>query len=135
MSLIRWNESLRLNVTEIDQQHRRLVEMINELSEAMRQGKSKERLGKTLKGLVAYAGTHFKNEEHYFEKLGYPEAEKHKAEHAAFVRKMNEFTHAYEAGKLGVSTQLATYLGDWLQKHITGSDKKYAAFFHEKGVK
>lgn len=135
MSLIRWNDSLRLDVTEIDQQHRRLVDMTNEVSEAIRQGKSKERLGKTLQSLLAYAGTHFKIEESHFERLGYPEAEKHKAEHAAFVRKVVEFKHNFEAGKLGVATQLATYLGDWLQKHIKGSDRKYAAYFHEKGVK
>jgi hemerythrin len=135
MSLIRWNDSLRLDVTEIDQQHRRLVDMTNEVSEAIRQGKSKERLGKTLQSLLAYAGTHFKIEESHFERLGYPEAEKHKAEHAAFVRKVVEFKHSFEAGKLGVATQLATYLGDWLQKHIKGSDRKYAAYFHEKGVK
>ncbi len=135
MALIQWNETLCLNIAEIDAQHHKLVDMINELNDAMRQSKGKELLARILNGLVAYAGTHFKVEEVYFAKLGYPETEKHKAEHAAFVRKVSEFKQGFDAGKLGMSMQVMSFLSDWLQHHIKGSDKKYVAFFHEKGVK
>ena len=70
MPLIQWDDSLRVNIAEIDAQHRKLVGMINELNEAMRMGKGKEILGKTVQGLIEYTQTHFQTEEKYFEKFG-----------------------------------------------------------------
>ena len=135
MSLIQWNDSLCLDIAEIDQQHRKIVDMINELNDAMRQSKGKELLGKILNGLVSYAASHFKTEERYFAQFGYAESDKHKAEHAAFVKKVSEFKQGFDAGKLGVSMQVMTFLSDWLQHHIKGSDKKYIACFQQNGVK
>jgi len=54
MALMQWNDSLSVNVGMIDKQHQKLVGMINELNDAMRQGKGKDILGKTLNELVAY---------------------------------------------------------------------------------
>lgn len=135
MGLIQWNDALCLNIAEIDQQHRRLVDMINQLDDAMRQSKGKELLDKILTGLVSYAGSHFRTEERIFDRLGYPETAKHKAEHAAFVKKVSEFKQGFDAGRLGLSMQVMTFLSDWLQHHIKGSDKKYVGFFHQNGVK
>ncbi|HWI14253.1 MAG TPA: bacteriohemerythrin [Burkholderiales bacterium] len=135
MSLIQWNATLCLDIAEIDRQHRMLVETINELDDAMRQGKGKDLLGKILNRLVGYAGTHFKTEERYFAQLGYPETEKHKTEHLAFVTKVTEFKQAFDAAKLGLSVPVMRFLSDWLQDHINGSDREYAPFFHQHGVR
>ena len=135
MSLIEWNETLHLNIGEIDTQHHKLVDMINELNDAMRAGKGKEIVGKILNGLIAYAASHFKTEEHYFEKLGYSGSVKHKSEHNNFVKKVTEFQQGYQSGRIGLTTQVMNFLGDWLQNHIKGSDKQYAPFFHEQGIK
>jgi hemerythrin len=48
MSIIQWDESFSVNVAEIDKQHQRLLEMINELYDAMRQGRGKVIIGKTI---------------------------------------------------------------------------------------
>jgi hemerythrin len=135
MRLIRWNDTLCLNITEIDQQHRKLVDVINELNEAMRQSKGKALLGKILAGLVAYAGTHFRTEERILDRLGYPETARHKAEHAAFVKKVAEFRQGFESGKLGLSLQVMTFLSDWLQHPIKGTDKTYVPFLQQNGVR
>jgi hemerythrin-like metal-binding protein len=74
-------------------------------------------------------------QERIVERLGYPETEKHKAGHAAFVKKVSDFKQGFEAGKLGVSLQVMTFMSDWLQQHIKGSDKKQVSFFHENDVK
>ena len=42
MAIIQWNDSLSVNVVEIDKQHQKLVAMINDLNDAMRQGKGKD---------------------------------------------------------------------------------------------
>ena len=135
MALINWNDSFSVNVAEIDRQHQKLVSMINELNDAMRQGKGKAVLGKIVNGLISYTATHFKTEEKYFDQFGYPETDSHKKEHSAFVRKVTDFKDEFEEGKFGLSVEIMNFLSDWLQKHIKATDMKYSQFFNEKGLK
>ena len=135
MALIQWSSNLSVGVAEIDQQHKQLIRMINELSDAMKCGKGKDVLGKILEDLVSYTATHFKTEEKYFTAYRYPETVSHRAEHVAFVQKVLEFKKGFEAGKLSVSIETMTFLSNWLRDHIKGSDQKYTAFFQEKGLK
>jgi hemerythrin len=135
MPLINWTDSLSVKVGEIDRQHQKLVGMINDLNDAMRQGKGKDVLGKIVNELVAYAATHFKTEEKYFDQYGYPDADSHKKEHADFTKKVSEFKDGFAKGSMGLSIQVMDFLSNWLQGHIKGVDKKYSSFFNEKGLK
>ena len=71
MSLIVWDDSLSVNVTEIDRQHQQLVSMLNDLHNAMKAGHGKEMLRNILSGLINYTDTHFKTEEKYFIKSSF----------------------------------------------------------------
>ena len=135
MALVQWSNSLSVNVVEIDKQHHKLVDMINELNDAMRSGKGKDALAKIVNGLIAYTGTHFKTEERYFDQFGYPDASSHKKEHVDFVAKVSEFKDGFAKGKIRLSIEVMNFLSDWLQNHIKGVDKKYGPFFNEKGLK
>jgi hemerythrin len=135
MALIQWNDSLSVDVAEIDRQHQKLVLMINELSEAMKQGKGKDVLGKILNSLIGYTATHFQTEEKYFDLYRYPETAIHKKEHVAFVQNISDFKDGFEKGKLSVTIELMNFLSDWLIHHIKGTDKKYSTFFNAKGLK
>jgi hemerythrin len=134
MALIQWDKSFSVNVGEIDKQHQVLVQMINDLNEAMRQGKSKDILGKIIDGLVTYAVTHFKMEEKYFDQFEYASAFSHKKEHTDFTKKVAEFKSGFDKGKIMLSIEVMDFLSTWLQKHIKGSDMKYGPFFNEKGL-
>lgn len=135
MPLINWNDTFSVNIAEIDQQHKELVSMINELNDAMKERRGKEVLGKILNELFAYTATHFKTEEDLFAKYGYPSSESHKKEHVAFVKKVSEFKEGFEKGRLSVTSEVMNFLSDWLRHHIMGTDKKYSQFLNEKGVK
>ena len=135
MTLVKWNDSLSVKVSEIDRQHQNLVGMLNDLNDAMQQGKGTDVLGKIINSLVAYAGIHFRTEEKYFDKFGYPEADTHKKEHADFAKKVGEFKTGFEAGKFGLSLEVMNFLSDWLQNHIKVVDKQYGPFFNAKGLK
>ena len=135
MAMINWNDSLSVHVAEIDQQHKKLIEMINELNDAMKVGKGKDVLEKIVNNLIGYTATHFKTEENYFAKFGYPDTENHKKEHAAFVQKVSDFKTGFETGKLAMTIEVMSFLSDWLKNHIMGTDKKYASFFNEKGLR
>ena len=135
MTLINWNDSLSVGVAEIDRQHKNLIAMINELDNAMRVGKGKDVIGRIVDDLIIYTATHFRIEEKYFAQFGYPGAEKHKKEHAAFVKKVADFNNGFGKGKLALTTEVMSFLSDWLKNHIMGTDKEYTNFFNEKGLK
>lgn len=135
MALFNWDNSFSVGINVIDHQHQKLIAMINDLNDAMRQGKGKEVTGQIIKGLVNYTITHFGLEERYFVKFGYPDAEDHIRKHKAFVQKVTEFQDGFENGKLGLNIELMNFLKGWLTKHIKGTDKKYIDFFHENGLK
>ena len=135
MALINWDDSFSVNVAEIDRQHKNLVSMINELDNAMKQGKGKDVVDKVVDGLIDYTATHFQTEETYFDRFGYPEANSHKREHFAFVRKASEFKYGFAKGKISLAIEIKNFLGDWIQNHIKVTDKKYSKFFNERGLK
>jgi hemerythrin len=135
MALINWNDSLSVNVKEIDLQHKKLIDMINELNDAMKTGRGKDAVGKIVGGLISYTAIHFKKEEQYFDQFGYPDTENHKKEHVAFVKKVTDFKDGFAKGNLSLSIEVMNFLSDWLKNHIKGTDKKYAGFFNEKGLK
>ena len=70
MALIQWSSSLSVKVKQIDDEHQKLIKLINDLNDAMRVGKGKEALGKIINELVNYAAVHFNTEERYFDRLG-----------------------------------------------------------------
>ncbi|MCI5132467.1 MAG: bacteriohemerythrin [Candidatus Electrothrix sp. EH2] len=135
MSIIKWNDSFSVNVVKIDQEHKKLVEMLNALTEAMKKGQGKDVLGEILDGLIAYTASHFQTEENYFEQVQYPGTVEHKKEHADFVEKVTEFKKEFDAGRATVSVHLLQYLGKWLQTHIQGADKEYSDFLNKKGIR
>ncbi len=135
MALIEWDNSMNVNVAEIDKQHQKLVSMINELNEAMIKRQGKDLVGNIIEGLISYAAIHFATEEKYFDMYKYPGAPIHKKEHADFVKRVGEFQEGFKNGNLALTIEVMRFLKDWLTKHIMGTDKKYGPFFNEKGLR
>jgi len=130
-----WDDSLVVGIKDIDAQHKILVRMICELHEAMRTGKGKAQVEHIVKGLEDYAVEHFGFEESLMEKYKYPGYLNHRKEHDAFVEKVMAFGEEFRANKTALTTEIMDFLKNWLVGHIKGTDKKYAPFFHDRGVK
>ena len=135
MAIFQWDASYSVKVAEIDEQHKKIVGMINALDDAMRQGKGKEVMSNIITELIRYTATHFATEEKYFAQLNYPDTEAHKKEHSDFVKKVTDFKQGFQTGKLGLTIQVMNFLTDWLKTHIKGTDQKYSAFFNQHGIK
>ena len=136
MPLMEWNDKLSVGVREIDEDHKRLIAMLNELFDAMQLGHGKEVLTKTLDGMILYTRTHFAREEKYFEVYSYPDAAAHKAQHDALTKQVLEIQAKYRAGATTVlSLEVLSFLRSWLLKHIMATDKQYGAFLISKGLK
>lgn len=136
MSLITWNDSFSVNISKIDNEHKKLIEILNFLHAKMLEGKStKEVIRPVLESLVAYAKMHFETEEELFNEHGYPKTKSHVKQHQDFIDKVNQFIRDYKADKVGISVDIMNFLRDWLFHHIMESDKQYTAYLNSKGVK
>lgn len=135
MALMTWSPALSVQVKQFDDQHIKLVNMVNELHDAMKAGKGNEVLGKILNGLITYTATHFADEEKMMAQHAYPDAPAHKNEHGKLVKQVLELQENFKAGKAILTLNVMMFLKDWLVKHIQGDDRKYGAYLTTKGVK
>ena len=135
MTFMAWTEKYSVGIAQIDQEHKKLIALINELYEAMSQGKGNEVQGKVFDGLVAYCRTHFANEEGLMKKYGYPAFPDHKGIHDRLTAKVAGMANDLKAGKAQSVIQTSNFLKDWRNKHILETDQKYAPFLQEKGAR
>jgi hemerythrin len=135
MALMNWTPDLSVGVTEIDDQHKQLISLMNTLHDAMKAGQAKQGLEKTLQELADYTVYHFETEEKYMQKFRYPGYLAHKMKHDTFVKKVTDFQKDYQAGKLGISIDLMNFLKDWVTTHIKETDRQYTETFKTGGLK
>lgn len=134
MPLIQWKQNFSVNISKIDNQHIKIVDLINELHDKMKEGKGKDSLTKILNDLTLYTANHFKTEEELFYKYNYPNTEAHVLEHKKLVDKVLQIKTDFESGKVVLTLDVMDFLKDWLSNHISGSDKLYTSFLNARGV-
>ncbi len=134
MALIKWDESLSVGIESIDKQHMKLVGMINEFYDNIKDRSSRDVISDLIKNMQEYIAYHFKTEEELFLRFGYPAFGEHKKEHEDFENKVADFKERFNSGKLMVSFEITNFLKSWLKGHIQGTDKKYTDFLKSKGV-
>lgn len=134
MPLFPWDDSYSVGVRVIDDQHRKLVGLLNDLHDAMRVGKARDILGRIFEDLVAYTKYHFATEERLMQEHAYGEYAAHKAEHDDLTAKALDLQRRWREGTLGISIETSEFLRAWLAHHIQGTDKQVGAFLNTKGV-
>ncbi len=135
MPYIDFSESLSVNVTSFDEQHKKLVSLVNKLYDAMKEGKGKEILSEVFNELIEYTKFHFKSEEEMMLKYDYNGYKEHLDEHNKLTKEVLELKDKYEKGNIFITTELLAFLKEWLSHHILEMDKKYGPFFNEKGIR
>ncbi|MFA9464857.1 MAG: bacteriohemerythrin [Velocimicrobium sp.] len=126
MPFMTWKESYSVGIQEIDQQHKVLFDMVNELYDAMREGKGKDVIVNLLTELFKYTKYHFKTEEGIFTKYHYSKAEDHLKEHLELKVKVETLLEDLNSGKTSISIKVFNLLKDWISIHIFQKDMLYA---------
>ena len=134
MAIIQWNDKLSVKVKEIDDQHKKLIQLVCDLETAMGSGKGKDVLNKIIVELMNYTVYHFALEEKYMTQYRYADIQTHKAEHAKFIAEVTAFKKDFDSGVLGLSLKVLQFLSDWLKTHIMGTDQKYSDCFTRNGL-
>jgi hemerythrin len=132
---VEWSNELSVGIEEIDAQHRILVDLLNEVHEAIQQRQGVEVTQDIIRRLDEYTRVHFAVEESLMRILHYPEYERHKEEHDKLIGQLAELRNKMNAGKSSISFDLAHFLKIWLTKHIMEGDKRYTAHFLAQGIK
>lgn len=125
-----WTEDLSVGVGLIDEQHRTWFDKADQLFEAGKKGQAKEFVGQMLDFLDDYTKKHFSDEEKYMLSINYPEYDRQKTLHAAFIGQLANLKKEFNesGGNILVVLNANQMVVDWLVKHISNEDKKIGAF-------
>lgn len=135
MPLMTWTESMSVGVKVLDEDHKKLVGMVNQLHDGIMDGHRAEALGKVLDQLVSYTRIHFEREESMFTKTHYPGLATHKKEHDDLIKTALDLQSRYRQGASSMlSLETMSFLKSWLAHHIQGCDKSYSPHLHSHGI-
>ncbi len=134
VNMIEFADDLITHVEEMDQQHMRLVELLNNTYELLKEGRKEEAMKLFKDELLAYTEYHLSEEEKFMEKIGYPELESHKKVHEIFRREIQNLAPYVEKGDPKAFREALSYAWGWLYNHIARTDKKYGIYAKEKGL-
>lgn len=134
MSFMEWNDRYSVGVAIFDDEHKKLIAIINELYEAVAAGVDKLSLQRVSDKLVDYTLMHFKHEEMYFDDWAYPGSAAHIASHAKLRQQVFDYRkQILEVDSKELALDMLDFLRDWLNHHIMVEDRKYGTFFANKG--
>ena len=132
-SLLVWNDALSVGIAEIDHQHRRLIELANQLNQAMRAGSGRDSLGRILDELTNYVATHFRYEEQLMQTHHYENTAQHTREHQSLASQVEDRKRRFQTGE-ALPVDLMIFLRDWLVHHIMGTDLTLGRALNAKGI-
>lgn len=134
MAFIDWSKKCEVGIKEVDDQHKKLFEILNDLHQATINGEERSSLARILDELVDYTVYHFETEERLFLEYGYPGYDEHKRVHDDLTAQAVELQRQFRDGSATISFEVLEFLHTWLIEHTTGLDQEMGPFFREKGV-
>lgn len=121
-----WNKIFITGITQIDEQHKGLFDMISELKKAMKHSNvDNSEIRRILVSLVDYTKFHFSYEEQFMEDNNYSEIKEHKIIHRKFILELKNIIIKYNTDGTYTDVKLYIFLIKWLQQHIAVEDQKY----------
>ena len=131
--LVLWEDRFSIGIPLVDNQHKHLIELANELHFACRldEASARKQFGITVREAVAYVKYHFSTEEQIMEKTAFPGLSDHKKQHLEFIREVVKYVKAFESGKRFVPNLFLRFLLEWIMSHIAVYDSKLGGFIVE----
>ena len=132
MIFFMWKEEYLTHVKELDEQHRKLVELINnlyaDLLECQNNDQKQSLVNRLLEELIEYSVYHFTAEENLLLQYEYPRYELHVEEHERFKSQVAQFMKDQSEAERALPFPLVVFLRDWLISHVLTEDKQYGPY-------
>lgn len=129
-----WKDEYSVGIKELDNDHKKLIYLLNQFKTAYDYDISEEFEHQALEDLVSYTHSHFEREETMMKESGYPDYENHKAQHARMIKQVDGFVEKYKAEGHEALDEVCDFLNNWLINHINGTDKSYSQYLKDKGI-
>ncbi|NWG31359.1 MAG: hemerythrin family protein [Rhodocyclaceae bacterium] len=128
MKDIVWSKTLSIGVEEVDEDHRKLVDIFNTLNHAVKEREAPEYLAAVLDELINCTVWHFSHEERLMLKYQYKDMEAHKAEHRELIETVKELQQELLQGGGEMTERHIEILERWLTEHILTTDMRLGAY-------
>ena len=128
METIEWSESISVNNSNIDSQHRHLIALTNNLILHSNAKTNSRLINESLSELLKYAKMHFRDEEKLLKEYDYPKLEAHRKEHERFTHRIVFFCKDVIDQKETVTEEMISFLVDWLLNHTSVDDQDYKKY-------
>jgi hemerythrin len=126
-----WDKTLSVDVPEIDEDHRRLVDLFNILHHSVMEGDATEYVEAVMDELISCTVWHFRHEERLMLKYGYEGFAAHKSEHEELIASAKALQQKLLLGRKPVLSEDLQFLEHWLTGHILGTDKDLGSYLCE----
>lgn len=139
VQVVTWQPGFATGVAIIDDQHRVLINMLNDAAVKLTDQSTPAEIGRLVQGLISYADYHFKTEERLISEQGYAsdrplDADAHLEQHRRFVEQVVAVRDRLEQGERITRQELVSFLSAWLSNHILHTDKTLGAFILDRKI-
>ena len=130
-NLFDFDKEFRLGIDSVDNEHVRLVDMLNQVHALLSEGKRDEARQFFTQTLSGYVNEHFANEEKFMQSIGYPALDEHRKIHENFKKSFQELVPQIASADEAAFRKALTDAFTWIITHIGKTDRKYASFYAE----
>jgi len=134
MAKIVWSAEFQLGVPSLDSQHKRFIELANDILQAVRAGETPKQVSARLSKLREYTVYHFADEEAFMRSVGYPELKAHSLEHEELKKLVRYHQEKLFREKLVREKDLLEFLKKLLVDHVIYADLGVKRFLEEKNA-
>jgi hemerythrin len=135
MAIYEWSDKFETGIPVVDEQHKALFRMLNDLHESLASGKGKEEIVRAMDFLLSCTTSHHETEEKFMQEHGFPELSAHRSEHLAVQQNAAFFRECWMKTPDSVHPmELVRLIGEWVIHHIEHSDFRYVEFLKVKGI-
>lgn len=127
-----WDDSLSVQVQEVDDDHRKLVNLFNILNHSVTAGDAANYIDAVMEELITCTIWHFRHEERLMLKYDYEGFEAHKTEHQELIDSARELQQLVLQEEKSLSSEDVEFLEQWLTGHILGTDMKMGSYLGEQ---
>jgi hemerythrin-like metal-binding protein len=132
---IEWDDKFLVGIPLIDEQHKMLIQRVNDLAQAIERHQSVGEIVRVLGFLIDYTNFHFATEEKHMIETDYPGLNDHKRQHEEFKTTLNHLTNDFEeeGATKALADSINTFLTNWLVTHFQEVDREFGTFLLDKG--
>ena len=133
MRIVEWTERMDCGVTEIDREHRKLVDLLNDAYARMMTGEGMTAALSLANNLSSLATRHFADEEKLMVRIGFSQLDAHKAAHKEILTRFGALKQLFEQGDQSAARDLFEHFANWFKEHELNQDRKFVEFARRNG--